>query len=54
VGGGREISNINEHLRQNQQLGFRVNTGEDFLSSAVWLNKNNQHAATPMRAAASF
>jgi hypothetical protein len=33
---GREISNINEALRQNQQQEPRVNTGKDFYPPAVF------------------
>jgi hypothetical protein len=38
---GREISNINEPLTQNQQQELRVNTGEDFLSSAAGPTKTS-------------
>jgi hypothetical protein len=47
-GGDREISNINEPLRQNQQQELRVNTGEDLAVLSNWPNKNNWHAATPV------
>jgi hypothetical protein len=49
-----KISNINAPLRQKQQQELRVNTGENFLVLTGWRNKTNQHAATPVRAAASF
>jgi hypothetical protein len=49
-----KISNINAPLRQKQQQELRVNTGENFLVVTGWRNKTNQHAATPVRAAASF
>jgi hypothetical protein len=39
-----EISNINDRLRQNQQHGFRVNTGEDLVHQRPG-QKNKLHAA---------
>jgi hypothetical protein len=36
---GREISNINELLRQNQQQELRVNTSEDLAVLSSWQQK---------------